>query len=94
MVNNMYIVKATPVQAYKIEKDGKELGIFHQKSEWNGMLDLRNPENGNQLIVSGLQKSLFDDVFQGLSGPEEKTAIVHMCSPDLAITVKGENNEK
>ena len=56
---------AKTVKCKEIFVDGKSLGLFAERSNWNGYSDLRHVETGASLIVScdeGIS-SIFGEIF-------------------------------
>lgn len=77
-----------PKTVFTVEtEDGKVLGDFTQRSEWNGMRELRS---GRETIIVNSDSSGLDVFFGMFRKPEQQseTANVVKASPDLFAQIK------
>jgi len=88
-------LQAKTIKGFELFSEGKSLGVFFQKGEWNGMLELANDVHKVIVVRPSETMALLNDIF-GTSNSVDMAVV--MASPNLLPidqpVTKGERKEQ
>lgn len=76
-------IKITPLNKFKVEIGGVEVGEFSKGSSWNGMVELKN--DAGSTIIANDNETEFEKVFTGIFSPQKESGYLDIVkiSPSL-----------